>query len=785
MNIVQEYTDKNYPAIQYMLKRIIHLLFFITLYYPSYSQQASISGKVTSSNSKEALPGASVFVDGKALTVTDENGIYSINLSSGKHELIFRFISFIDKNISVELREDEKRELNIALNESSRELNLVVVSAGKFEQKLEEVTVSMEVIKPKLIEDRNITSMDDALQYAGGVSIIDGQANIRGGSGWSYGAGSRVTVLVDDLPQLTADANDTKWSFLPVENLEQIEVIKGASSVLFGSSALNGAINIRTAYPKEKPLTKITTFTGFYDHANFTINDTTYKADWWGSIPQYYTGLNFLHSRQIGRLDVVVGGNMFIDEGFRKGEYENRLRINSNLRYRFKKIEGLSIGVNVNSMRTEGTLFFLWKNDTSGAYIPATNTLSDYTTYRTNVDPFITYFDKKGNTHKIRTRWFNTTNQNNTNQESKADLYYGEYQYQHRFKKNLTITSGLVEQLSKVRSELYNNHEARQLALYAQGDYQWKRLTISLGGRVEQNKLDSITDDWRPVFRSGLNFRLFDATHLRASYGQAYRYPSIAEKYIYTSVGGIIIYPNYDLGAEKGYSQEVGLRQGFKLSSWSGFLDVAGFENRYNNMMEFSFGAWDVFTAPSGGFGFKSLNVGDIRIRGVELSLLAQGMLFNSVKSTISGGYTYIDPRQLSYDSLFIAKVGQSNIMGTDSSNFLKYRYKHLLKADVEFEWKVISVGLSMRYHSRMVNIDKIFTSVVIDNSFAPGLGIGHYQEYKTSGDAIFDLRTSVQVLKNIRATFIVKNLFNHLYMARPADMQAPRIFVIQAALTL
>ena len=783
--MVQEYTDKYYPAIQYMLKNTFLLLIIFVIQYPAYSQQATLSGKVTSANTKEVLPGASVFVDGKALTVTDENGTYSVLTNSGKHEISFRFISFIDKNISIELLPNEKRELDIALNESSRELNLVVVSAGKFEQKLEEVTVSMEVIKPKLVEDRNITSMDDALQYAGGVSIIDGQANIRGGSGWSYGAGSRVTVLVDDLPQLTADANDTKWSFLPVENLEQIEVIKGASSVLFGSSALNGAINIRTAYPKEKPLIEITTFTGFYDHANFTINDSTYKADWWGSIPQYYTGLNFLHSRQIGRLDLVVGGNMFFDEGFRKGEYEQRMRINSNLRYRFKKIEGLSVGVNVNSMRTEGSLFFLWKNDTSGSYIPAANTLSDYTTFRTNVDPFITYFDKKGNTHKVRTRWFNTTNQNNTNQESKADLYYGEYQFQHRFKNNLTITSGLVEQISKVRSELYSNHEGRQLALYAQGDYQWKRLTISLGGRVEQNKLDTITDDWRPVFRTGVNFRLFKATHIRASYGQAYRYPSIAEKFIYTSVGGIIIYPNYELGAEKGYSQEIGLRQGFKISSWNGFLDFAGFENRYNNMIEFSFGAWDVFTAPSGGFGFKALNVGDIRIRGLELSFLTQGMIFNTVKTTLSGGYTYIDPRQLSYDSLYVAKIGVSNIMGTDSSNFLKYRYRHLVKADVEFEWKMISVGMSMRYHSKMVNIDKIFTSDILDYSFPPGLGIGHYREYKTSGDAIFDLRSSVQLLKNIRVSFIVKNLFNHLYMERPADMQAPRIYVIQAGLTL
>ena len=89
--------------------------------------------------------------------------------------------------------------------------------------------------------------MDRIIDQVPGVNVVDGQANIRGGSGFSVGAGSRVLVLVDDLPMLAADAGDAKWSFLPTENLAQIEIIKGASSVTYGSSALSGSINIRTA----------------------------------------------------------------------------------------------------------------------------------------------------------------------------------------------------------------------------------------------------------------------------------------------------------------------------------------------------------------------------------------------------------------------------------------------------------------------------------------------------------------------------------------------------------
>ena len=88
--------------------------------------------------------------------------------------------------------------------------------------------------------------------------MVDGEPQIRSGSGFSYGAGSRVMVMVDDLPVLSGDAGRPTWGFLPLENLEQIEVIKGASSVLYGSAALSGVINIRTRYPDARPLTRIT-----------------------------------------------------------------------------------------------------------------------------------------------------------------------------------------------------------------------------------------------------------------------------------------------------------------------------------------------------------------------------------------------------------------------------------------------------------------------------------------------------------------------------------------------
>ena len=138
----------------------------------------------------------------------------------------------------------------------SNQLDDVVISASKYEQKLGDVPVSMAVIKPALIENKATRDAQAIVEQVPGVQINENQVSIRGGSGWSYGAGSRVLVMVDGMPMLAGDANDIKWSAIPLENISQIEILKGASSVLYGSSALNGVINIRTQYPKDEPVTK-------------------------------------------------------------------------------------------------------------------------------------------------------------------------------------------------------------------------------------------------------------------------------------------------------------------------------------------------------------------------------------------------------------------------------------------------------------------------------------------------------------------------------------------------
>ncbi len=780
-----------------MIKSAKYLLTGVFFYSCQlYAQTMGVvRGVVKDKSNNEGLPGAIVLLDKAKGTAADLNGSFLINTTEGEHTLGCEMVGYAKFFQTITVKPNDTLDVTIVLADGNQLLDEVVVSAGKFEQKLSDVTVSMEVIKPTLIENKASQTLDIIMNQVPGVVVSDGQASIRGGSGYSYGAGTRVLMLVDEMPMISADAADIKWNYLPLENLEQVEVIKGASSALFGSSAMNGVINMRTAYAKDKPQTTVTLFGATYDAPRRGV------LKWWKGTSQTQSGVNFSHSEKLGQLDLVLGGHLFNDEGYRYLETERRGRFNVNLRYNFKKVQGLSIGLNTNMMETRGGLFFLWQ-DADSAYIPQGRTIQVYSNQRCNVDPFITYFTKKGGKYSLRSRYYLTNNTNDKNQGSRAELYYNEFQYQKRFKNNFTMTYGAVYMEQQVIADsLYGRHTGRNYAGYAQFDYKYKKLTASVGLRGEYNKIDTsytrgrLTKNinnlpFQPVFRAGLNYHLAEYTFLRASYGQGYRFPTIAEKYVSTSVSALKIYPNQSLQPERGWSAEIGIKQGFKLFNFKGFLDVAGFYTEYTDMVEFVF---DIYGEKTGLFyldinkaGFKSQNVGRAVISGIDASVTGTGKM-GPINVTTLIGFTYTNPIDPDYDP-------KKDTLGIDGLKVLKYRNQQLFKGDLQLDYKRFSIGWSTRFYSFMENVDRRFTQSILHEYNDPNSGFSwddipstyilpglrEYREKHHNGDWIHDLRASCQISKQLKASFIVNNVFNAEYSLRPGDIRPPRMFLVQ-----
>ena len=240
------------------MMRLIAVLLALFGAAGTFAQTTLLKGVVRDSLSGEPLFGVNVIhAPGKGVA-TDPSGAFSMPLPFGEYTIAFSCVGYVSVTRHVVLSGSTTGTLDVRMRPSVAQLDMVVISAGRFEQRVGEVTQSLSVIRPELIRNKNITSLNEALDQVPGVVIVDEEPQIRAGSGFSYGAGSRVQVLVDDVPILSGDIGRPNWSFLPIENLEQVEVIKGASSVLYGSAALSGVINVRTAFPMEKPSTTAT-----------------------------------------------------------------------------------------------------------------------------------------------------------------------------------------------------------------------------------------------------------------------------------------------------------------------------------------------------------------------------------------------------------------------------------------------------------------------------------------------------------------------------------------------
>jgi outer membrane cobalamin receptor len=734
----------------------------------------------------ESLVGATVSLsDTNTVAYTNVNGYFRL-FSSSLNPVTVR-ITYIGYESHVENIMPVSQHLAIKLFPTSNQLNQVIVSASKSGMEVKRATVSMDVIRSYLIQNKAIVNLEGIMNQMPSVNVVDGQVNIRSGSGWSYGSGSRVLVLVDDMPFLSGDAGQVQWKFLPLENLEQIEVIKGASSVVHGSSALNGVIHIRTAKPQTKPKSSITLITGIYDQP-------AREEARWTSQNRYQTGVQAYHSQRIYNTDFMASFNFLNDMGYRFGEDDQRFRLNVNTTHRNQKLAGLRYGLNVSYMQQISTSFLLWESFERG-YVSQGRNKTITEARLMSVDPHLTYQTSQS-THKVRLRYNGAINiventANNNNQSNRFETYLGEYQYVFSLNKNRgTLSTGFTSSYTQSNAVLYGGlNNMLNAAPYAQFDYRYKKIHATAGYRFEYFAMNGQADD-ASIIRAGLNYELGKATFLRTSFGQGYRFPSIAERYIVTSVGLVNIFPNETLQAERGWTAEAGIKQGFKLSqNWNGYLDIAYFEQHYADMIEFTFGLWrDVNKVPlADAIGFKAINIGSTKISGVDLVVAGEGKLNEDLTLRFLLGYTYTLPVSLEpVRVMAIDSAGnQFNYRSSSSdtaSDMLKYRYTHLFKTDVEIEWKKLIAGVSVRYNDYMRNVDAVLLDPTPVLNVLPG--VNDARRLNRSGDWIIDIRVGYKITRKFKSQLLINNVTNHEQMTRPGDLRPTRLILLQLQYT-
>ena len=894
-----------------------------------------VSGVVTDFQTREPLIGVTVCDknDPSKGTVTDFDGHYTILVDTRKPTMLS--FSYVGYDTETRLVNSLTKEVNVPLLTHNEILDDVVVTAGRFEQRSTDVTVSMELLKPQALRSQAPTDLSSTLQTLPGVEIIDKQPSIRGGGGWTYSVGSRCQVLMDGMSILNPKTGEINWNNVPLENVGQVEVIKGASSVLYGSSALNGVINVRTQRPGLKPETKISGYVGVYDN----YKEYAYTG---ARLPLYY-GAEASHSRRVGNFDISGAISGFKDEGFRKQSFNDRVRLGGNLTYHQPMDAGkyMTMGANVNYVANQYGDFFIWRSPKDPIH-PSPLTNMGRKEHNFNIDPFWNYDDAdKGISHKIRARFYLTSDNLTTPSATmsteelvkwavqsfdlgKVEGYYDQitgytdrgvgiadallitfkdvaipvmnedwltaiekgidlvqnglgytgtvaelqdavgyamnlltddtptrpeltyngyldYQFAKQWDSGVRLTTGINWNHITNTANITGTHHTDNLAAYIQYDHRIAdRLSLSAGMRLEYYRMDSSYNEaniqigkWlcpvRPVFRAGLNWEIYKAGFLRASFGQGYRNPSITEKFARKDIGGVGVYPNHNIKPESGFNAEIGYKQLYKFGPVTGSLDIAGFYTEYQNMIEYQFGLfrnsdytminsiYDVIDeaqamidgikqtkslAGAGiGIGAQFVNVNHARIYGCEVSTAGNVAIMKEMNLRYSIGYTFTEPEDMDNSKRIEEEKTYSDPLQmknkSNDTKYLKYRNKHSFKATLDYTYKWFSIGTNLSYRSKILAVDYIMVDERVKDQkdimdyarmfifgYEDGVSLHDYWMSHNNGVFTMDLRFAARFKEHVELQFLINNLLNTEYSFRPMALAPPRTFVCRMNIT-
>jgi TonB-dependent starch-binding outer membrane protein SusC len=227
--------------------RLLFLLFFLITSFTVSAQNFSVSGKVTDETGK-GLEGATVEEKGrKNNALTNQDGIFQLNVTSGKATLVISYVGYEPQEIAV----GDQHELNAALKLSNESLTDVVV-VGYATVKKKDLTGAVAGINQKDIRSRPVDNALQAMQgKVAGVDITSnerpgqvGSINIRGVR--SLTASNSPLFVVDGIPLTTGGIE-----YLNPNDIESIDVLKDASATaIFGSRGANGVVIVTTKQGK-------------------------------------------------------------------------------------------------------------------------------------------------------------------------------------------------------------------------------------------------------------------------------------------------------------------------------------------------------------------------------------------------------------------------------------------------------------------------------------------------------------------------------------------------------
>lgn len=579
-------------------------------------------------------------------------------------------------------------------------LTEVVVTASQRSQAIKLAPVSIGVITNKQLLERQITTFDQAFDDMPGVVVtrssganvqafsIRGASEVAGG-----GIGNRVLLLIDGRPALSPESGGALWNLVPVSSIERIEVVRGAYSSLYGSSAMGGVVNVITRRPDEKPLTRVHFNYGAYGAAPASTGYRRYND---------FHGFDLSHSRRVGKFSYLLDGSWKSDDGHKEKTGFDLYNFFGKAIWAFNPKHQLQFSANANRMYSDAPATWLSRRQ---AYSAAEYKLDDFQDRREfNADLF--YTARPSERLKLSTRLYHYRNAslfsfdgdpgNDSTNVNFGKQIVKSYSVRTRRLGNVSQAEWLVGEnhcviagidikgdyvLGTPDTFLYGEHYALGTGVYLQDEFSLaERVTITAGMRYDHYQIFGSVQESNVSPKVAMLYQARSNLSVRMLLAQAFRDPPIAERFIkFEQGGGLRFQPNPGLRPERLIlSAEIGAKYN---PVPGGTLDVSFFYNRYNNLISFQ-----QLSNPLEQLLYQVVNLKEALMQGVEISYRQHW----DERLSLQLSYTFLDARDIS--------AGRLN-------DALAYKVRHSLGASATARHKGFVLNLNARYRSRIEEV--------------------------------------------------------------------------------
>lgn len=482
----------------------------------------------------------------------------------------------------------------------------VVVTATRLPARADALPTSVTVISGAQLRADGIRTVAEALRIVPGAAVVTtgpwgGQASLflRGGES------DYVKVLIDGVPQ-NAPGGSYDFANLTTDNVERIEVVRGPTSVLYGSDAVTGVVQIFTRDGRGAPRAAVAFGGGTYatnavevtasggdDRAGYAIGLSRFASD-----GIYRFNNDYRNEVLSGRLRLKPDARTDAAMSVRYGDALYHFPTDgsgdpvSNNQHQLDR--GPSVGLELGhafSDNVEGRVTGTWHRDNT-QYAIAPNGPSDTTTFPFSSSDWVTRAGLDG----------------------RANL---------RLSGGHVVTVGGAFEHETMQGTTLNGSRSRDDgAAYLQLVTDLERpFSVTLGARLDDNQRFGTY----ATYRVGLSFRVHGGTRAIASFGTGFKEPNFFENYATGFVRG-----NPDLQPEHSFTWEAGLEH--HIPGTAVTARATYFNQRFRDLIDYN---------GSGSVRYNYLNVPGADARGLEIA--AEAPLGRAVR--VTAGYTFLDTR--------------------------------------------------------------------------------------------------------------------------------------------